>query len=104
METKFTRGEWTVKESKRLDSIIPDNERYYANVVTNNGSYFQKVNASDDYLVCQQFNVSSKNVEGCREILANAKLIAQSPNMFKYILRKANEGCEDAKRIVAAIM
>ncbi len=35
---------------------------------------------------------------------ANAKLIAQSPIMFDYIQKKANNGCKKAKEIVVNVL
>jgi hypothetical protein len=37
------------------------------------------------------------------EYKANAKLIAKSPVMYDYITKKAKEGCEDAKYILATL-
>lgn len=37
------------------------------------------------------------------EVKANAKLIVQSPIMYKYILKQTKKGCKDAKQILATL-
>lgn len=37
------------------------------------------------------------------EEIANAKLIALSPIMFEYLVKKADDGCEEAKNILSTL-
>ena len=84
MKTKFTKGEWESGE---------------------NSSYFEvKRKGNPVGTICAVFDCVQKGYEiSAEEQEANAKLIAASPIMYNYIVKKAEEGDEDAKLIVATL-
>ena len=79
METKFTKGEWFLKDRS--------------------GGYRIKDNEQRD--VCDIYSFASSISD--EEAEANAKLIAACPIMYEYIYKKAQLGDNDAKLILAAI-
>lgn len=58
------------------------------------------IEAADGTWICGQI-INQSNMES--EGAANARLIAASPTMANYIQRKADEGDEEAQRIMEAI-
>ncbi|WP_341232410.1 hypothetical protein [uncultured Methylophaga sp.] len=84
METKFTKGPWGI-DFDHQDEIV--------------------VNAKDDSdgWMFRLALVLGQNSESERTEMstANAHLIAAAPLMAEYIMRKADEGDEDAKSIIA---
>jgi len=85
---KHTDGPWEAVFQEIEDSIIPNNTKFYANIYTGKGNRYQKVNASDKYMVAQQFPLSNKEYR--KEWIANAHLMAAAPELLE-----ALEECEN---------
>lgn len=75
-----------------------------------------KATCNCGYVLCEQYcgaiatvhwsknrDLSDGDNPPLEEAKANAKLIAKSPVMYDYVVKKAEEGCEDAKQILATL-
>lgn len=51
-------------------------------------------------IICRLFDRNEENYPNSE---ANAKLIALSPIMFEYLVKKAHEGCKEAKNILSTL-
>ncbi len=75
MKTKSTPGPWSVSE-----------------------------HASGEISISNNFNAKIiADMTNCENHKANARLIASSPTMYQYIIRKSLEGDLDAKKIIDEI-
>ena len=79
-----TPGPWTNEESE---------------ITAEDGSVIAHVNTVDDFPCIDDDNDSSQMALLIVELEANARLIAASPTMAEYVIRKALEGDRDAEAI-----
>lgn len=97
MNTKHTPAPWFVSKSPAQRS----------NKGKIHGRVFKSVKNTigiGGKIIANAFGGNGIVTQQCiEEAEANAKLIALSPIMFEYLVKKADDGCEEAKNILSTL-
>ena len=92
METKHTKGEWKAVKNNSYWDVFTNIKKNHLAISVN----LFKDDENDDIEVIDN-SLTEENE-------ANAKLIAGSPVMIDYIIKKAEEGDTEAKSIATSIL
>ena len=91
--SKHTKGKWEIKYFKGDFDVV---QSVGIRDKVEGGDYWE--------IVCDVLHGAKNDKDYLKnwkeQIEANANLIAKSPEMFEYIQKKADNGCEEAKEII----